>query len=455
METETLLHQNPQHEPSVNTKRLWLYCRRKETQIGSPGLLCSPARWDLVLFFVILVLEFIGLYLFYKYVGNLVFAISFFAADITYAISAHLVYGKMSLVKNRIYLLHQHVKVWLVRRGQRILPPSPERQAKKERWILLWLRIYAAFFYLLIALLAVFKMGGFIANWPGRDPVNSISITICLTYVVVAALQIYATGYFTFTSLFNALFSLHLRQHRSRQGRLYARIDAGNPLRHEYEGIDLHTLLLTDPRFEELGYRQKNRKNLPKFNNCAVRNHFIHHNRLYLYGVLTDEDLNGFVTFHANQVEARHVLGLILLAMQLEKCLLQGGRDLYTEPIPFPAGNIAGVGAIDRTVYDHSTYSIARVGNDRFEHRKERAGLGWHYEWILEEFQADEQGQTQQEPVPVPGVLNRSEDQLSVNVSFSGLKTGQTYYLSVYARNLAEPYVRGISSPPFPIRIIV
>ena len=105
MEIESLLHQNPQHEPGINVKKLWLYCRRRETQIGSPGFLCAPGQWDLVLFFLILLLEFIGLYLFYKYVGNLTFAIAFLAADLTYAISAHIVQGKISLAKNRIYLL--------------------------------------------------------------------------------------------------------------------------------------------------------------------------------------------------------------------------------------------------------------------------------------------------------------------------------------------------------------
>ncbi len=454
MEIESLLHQNPQHEPNASTKKLWLYCRRKETQIGSPGFLCSPAQWDMALFFLILLLEFIGLWLFYKYVGNLVFAISFLAADVTYAISAHIVYGKISLTKNRIYLLHQNVKIYLTRHGQRILAMAREGQVKKEQRRLFWLNIYSLFFYILIALLAVFKIGGFIANWPGRDPVNSISVTICLTYIVVAVLQIYATGHFVFSSIFFLLFGFNLKKHREKQGRLYARIDAGTATGNLYEGIDIHTMLVNDPRFDELGYQQKNRQSLPKFNNCTVRNHFIHDNRLYLYGVVTDEDLNAFVNFHANLVEAKQILGIILLDLQLEKCILSGGRDIYTEPIPFPAGNIAGAGAIDLSMQHHSTYSIARVANDLFENRKERAGRFWEYEWVLEEH--EEHGDRQLPFVinHLPGVLTKSENQLSVTVDFTGLKAGHTYYLSVFAKNLAEPFVRGISSPPFPIRML-
>lgn len=454
MEIESLLLQNPQHEPGINTKKLWLYCRRKQTQTGSPGFICSPAQWDTALFFLILLLEITGLWLFYKYVGNLVFAIAFFAADITYAVSAHIVFGKISLAKNRIYLLHQHVKVYLNRQGQRILTPSTGEQARKERRKLIWLKVYSIFFYVLIALLALFKMSGFIANWPGRDPINSISITICLTYIVVAALQIYATGYFTFSSAFFLLFKINLKRHREKQGKLYARIDAGTSAGNLYEGIDIHTLLLSDPKFDELGYRQKNRKSLPKFNNCSVRNHFIHDNRLFLYGVITDEDLNTFVNFHANNIEAKQVLGLVLLDLQLEKSILHGGKDLYTEPVPFPAGNIAGSGAVDRAAMPNPVYSVARVGNDLYANRKERQGMNWEYIWVLEEHLLHEGKQQRPANRHVPGVLTRSEDQLSVQVDVTGLKSGNTYMLSVYAKNLAEPFARGISSPPFPISII-
>jgi hypothetical protein len=292
------------------------------------------------------------------------------------------------------------------------------------------------------------------ANWPGRDPINSISITICLTYIVVAALQIYATGYFFFSSLFFILFNLNLKKHRNKQGRLYARIDAGTATGNLYEGIDIHTMLLTDPKFDDLGYRQKNRKNLPKFNNCTVRNHFIHENRLYLYGVVTDDDLNAFVNFHANHVEAKQILGIILLDLQVEKCILSGGRDLYTEPIPFPAGNIAGKGAIDRAAEDRATYSVARVANDLFENRKERTGRSWEYIWTLEEHVKPEDKQLPPSINRITDVITKSEDQLSVQVNFAGLKPGNTYYLSVYAKNLAEPFVRGISSPLFPIMVL-
>jgi len=306
----------------------------------------------------------------------------------------------------------------------------------------------------MIALLAVFKIGGFISNWPGRDPVNSISITICLTYIIVAVLQIYATGFFVFSSLFFMLFRMDLKKHQDKKGKYYARIDAGTCTGHLFEGIDLHALLLTDHKFDELGYRQKNRQSLPKFNNCAVRNHFIHDNRLFLYGVVTDEDLNAFVNFHANLVEAKQVLGLILLDLQLEKSFLQGGIDKYTEPVPFPVGNIAGTGAIDLAVQKDAIYSVDRVANDLFENRKERAGLSWEYEWTLEEHVTEDNSDLPPVKNFFPDALGKSENQLSVRVDFTGLKPGHTYYLGVYARNLAEPFVRGISSPLFPIRII-
>ena len=218
--------------------------------------------------------------------------------------------------------------------------------------------------------------------------------------------------------------------------------------------MDLHTMLLTDSKFDDLGYQQKNRDCLPKFNNCTVRNHFIHDNKLFLYGVVTDEDLNSFVNYHANNVEAKQILGIILLDLQLEKCILNGGTGIYTEPIPFPAGNIAGAGAIDLANQQVSDYSIARVANDRVETRKERYGRSWEYEWILEEHIPNDDRQIPPVINQLPGAIVKLENQLSVRVNFAGLKAGHTYYLSVFAKNLAEPFVRGISSPPFPIRII-
>gem|GEM_PF-2415877 len=454
MERESLLLKNPQFEPGANTNKLWLYCRRKETQIGSPGFLCSPKQWDLALFFLILLLEFVGLYLFYTYVGNLTFAIAFLLADITFAVFAHIVYGSISLTENRLFLLRRNVKIYLKKHGQSILTLARAGQINKEKWKLFWLKLFASSFYSLISLLAFFKIVGFIANWPGRDAINSISITICLTYIIVAVLQIYATGHFAFSSLFFILFDCNLKKHREQQGRFYARIDAGTATDNLYEGIDIHTLLLTDRKFDELGYQKKNRDSLPKFNNCTVRNHFIHDNKLYLYGVVTDEDLNAFVNCHANNVEAKQILGVILLDLQLEKCIIIGGKDVYTEPIPFPAGNIAGLGAIDLATRNNSVYSVARVGNDTDENRKERAGRSWVYEWILEEHIPNDNRQSPVAIVNIPNAITKSENQLSIHVNFSGLKVGNTYYLSVYAKNLAEPFARGISSPPFPIRII-
>jgi len=454
MERESLLYKNPQFEPGTNAKKLWLYCRRKETQIGSPGFLCSPGQWDMALFFLIILLEFIGLYLFYKYVGNLTFAIAFLLADVTFAVFAHIVFGARSVTENRLFLLRRNVKVYTNRHGRKIFTLAREGQIKKEKWKLFRLKLFSSVFYSLISLLGMFKILGFIANWPGRDPINSISITICLTYIIVAYLQIYATGHFVFSSMFFILFDRNLKKHKERQGRLYARIDAGTSTDHLYEGMDIHTMLLNDRKFDELGYRQKNRDELPKFNNCTVRNHFIHDNKLYLYGVVTDEDLNAFVNCHANNIEAKQVLGIILLDLQLEKCILNGGQDVYTEPIPFPAGNIAGSGAIDLSSRPVAEYSIARVANDSDDCRKERAGRGWLYEWILEEQIPNENYLLPPAFAGIPNVISKSADQLHVLVDFTGLKVGHVYYLSVYAKNLAEPFVRGISSPLFPIRII-
>jgi hypothetical protein len=453
MERESLLHKNPQFEPSAKTKKLWLFCRRKETQIGSPGFLCSPKQWDLALFFLIIMLECIGLYLFYKYVGNLTFAIAFLLADVTFAIAAHLVYGSISLTENRLFLLRRNVKINLNRHGQRILTLARAGQINKEKWKLFWLKLFSSSFYSLISLLAFFKIVGFIANWPGRDSINSISITICLTYIIVAALQIYATGHFAFSSLFFILFDCNLKKHQQQQGRLYAEIEAGAPSRNLFEGIDIHTLLLTNPRFDELGFHQRNREHLPRFTNCTVRNHFIHDNKLYLYGVVTDEDLNAFVNCHANNIDAKQILGLVLLDLQIENFSTDGGIDRYTEPIPFPAGNIAGLGAIETGKQMTAEYSVAKVANDVDENRKERAGRCWEYIWTLEEHLAEEGREGGGTIVNIPYAITNL-DQLSVSVNFKGLKAGHTYYLSVYAKNLAEPFVRGISSPPFPIRII-
>jgi hypothetical protein len=453
MERESLLYKNPQFEPGAGTKKLWLYCRRKETQIGSPGFLCSPKQWDLALFFLIILLEIVGLYLFYKYVGNLTFAIAFLLADVTFAIFAHIVYGSISIAENRLFLLRRNVRVNINKQGPQTLPLARAGQINKERWKLFWLKLFSSSFYSLITLLAFFKIVGFIANWPGRDSINSISITICLTYIIVAVLQIYATGFFVFSSLFFLLFDWDLKKHRQQKGRLYADIEAGTRTQNLYEGIDIHTLLLTNPKFDELGFNQRNRENLPRFNDCTVRNHFIHDNRLFIYGVVSDEDLNAFVNSHANNIEAKQIIGLILLDLQLENMSLDGGVDRYTEPIPFPAGNIAGYGAIELSRQTVAEYSVARVANDLDESRKERAGHYWEYEWRLEEHEADIHDGTRFHTINISNAITYV-NQLCVRVNFEGLKPGHTYYLKVNAKNTAEPFVRGSSSPPFPIRII-
>jgi len=54
----------------------------------------------------------------------------------------------------------------------------------------------------------------------------------------------------------------------------------------------------------------------------------------------------------------------------------------------------------------------------------------------------------------IPNAISRCEDPLRVNVSFAGMTVGKTYYISVYAKNLAEPFVKGNSSAPFPVRIV-
>jgi len=210
MERESLLHKYPQFEPSGTTRKLWLYCRRKETAAGSPGLFCSPRQWDMPLFFLILLLEIAGLYLFYAYVGNLTFAVAFLLADITFALFAHLFHGEVSVAENRLFLLRRNVKLPCIKHGQHLPEPARAGQIRREKWKIFRMKLFASVFYSLISLLAFFKIAGFMANWPGRDPINSISVIICLTYVVVGYLQIYATGYFAFSSLFFLRFDLDL-----------------------------------------------------------------------------------------------------------------------------------------------------------------------------------------------------------------------------------------------------
>ncbi len=249
------------------------------------------------------------------------------------------------------------------------------------------------------------------------------------------------------------MFNRNLSKHKEQQGRLYAEVDAGTPTRNLFEGIDLHTLLLTNPKYNELGFHHRSRESLPQFNNCSVRNHFIHNNKLYVYGVVTDDDLNAFVNSHANNIDARLILGLVLLDFQLENFSIDSGIDRYTEPIPFPAGNIAGFGAIEPGKQPTADYSVARVGNDLDENRKEKAGYCWEYEWVLEEHLPADDKTHPATTVTIPNAITRV-NQLNVKVNFEGLKAGNTYYLSVFAKNLSVPFIRGISSPPFPIRII-
>ena len=102
----------------------------------------------------------------------------------------HLSLNQLCLARNHLSLAKYGI-IYMIEKN-----PSEEIEIEKNK--LKNYRIYSGSFQLLIILLAFFKIFSFLGNYAGTEEgvLNGLSITIILSYLLVAILHIRSTGYF-------------------------------------------------------------------------------------------------------------------------------------------------------------------------------------------------------------------------------------------------------------------
>jgi len=182
-------------EPSVNVKQLYLFVNHKRRPAGEkklPGIF-DLHYWEvtLIMMLFVCIFEFIGMYKLWLCLPNPLAAVVIFVfADFISAILAHLLKGKLCLAKNRKFLAKE-------------FDYKTDKTAKHEydrQGIIIWgCKIYEYFFDAILLSIALIKIWIFdFYCWEGG---SGTLIFITLTYICVALIHIFFTGYFIFGSL--------------------------------------------------------------------------------------------------------------------------------------------------------------------------------------------------------------------------------------------------------------
>lgn len=247
-------------EPQINTKNFWLYSRKHENTYSGvklPGLFRTyNYTLDTFGFCLIIILEVLGMVAL-KQVTALptIVIVALVAADLLFAILAHLPVAKICRIKNEIVLEDNPAKLANL---------NNQLSASKLWHYLPWIIIVG---------LALFKILGYMAN----SIFDGTTVAICLAYAVVALLHIVCTGYFLF-ELFN-------------------RIVFFNPQKNQVlsSGGNIN------------GYRTQYLDKSTDFIDCKVNKHSIQKSDdadqyvLKTWGVFTDDDLQAMIMCQKNQ----------------------------------------------------------------------------------------------------------------------------------------------------------
>ncbi len=263
----------PWFAPSHATKKKWLFTRKRPYDAGNfraPGFFGTDKfGTDATLFFLAVILEIIGLSMFYAYLDNILFAVLFFVLDFILAIGSHWNKGRGVELNNQLALLRP------------ICNPDYRFAEKKDddskgvrknshariHWReskLMFFNLYAGIFYFFIAMLGVVKIFGFYNGWTTAGmEFNAIPMLVIVTYAMVAVIHIFVTGYFFSELYFRYYYNKEKNEHK---------------LTHNY----------TIP-----GYLVENDVTpfpIPEPGLNSDNHHIIGHN-LYTFGVLTDKQI--------------------------------------------------------------------------------------------------------------------------------------------------------------------
>jgi len=296
-------------EPDIELKNWWLNTRKNKIKYGNvemPGFFSTYGyKSDALCFFLILLFELWGLYNFWILLEQIVYAVSLFFADVLLAIASHLWVKKLCFAKNYLVLAKNGI---IYMNGK-----SPGDEIEIEKRKILNYKFYGSVFQILIFFLALFKIFSFLGNL--NDAVNGLSITIIFSYLLVAFLHCYATGFF--------LSEVIRRMRRKAQYNFY--LNSQNPLteytinnRREFDITinikqnhdNLHAIA------DNLNYRKSVQK-IVKLENAKTSNHILFENVLKTWGVLEDSELQNMIEAQKT-TEQKECLAIYGLMHQME-----------------------------------------------------------------------------------------------------------------------------------------
>lgn len=303
---------NPDFFPTDGFHNRWLYTRKKEMRYGHfelPGLYRTYLYpLDFVLFFLAIVCEFWGLinlinvmnlYLGYKVsivAGGILL-------DLLFAIGAHWNHGKICKSTNTIKLLEAKLTDKTIK-GQDTLNHAGQIRKWKNR--IIWWEIVSWIFRAMIAILALTKILFFKANAPIG---NQLVFVIIITYVLVAIIHMFFTGYFAAEwSLKVFFFNKQFKQFKDHTNEY--RVGHQRHILGHADWYNIPTGVVITP------YNDNTDINVSKQHQIKVENTKF---QLLTYGLLIDEELNTLITHQSDQDKsAKEMIGLLGLKRQMD-----------------------------------------------------------------------------------------------------------------------------------------
>lgn len=310
MPSSKVFDENPDFKPSPDFLKFWLSTRKEKIGYAFdkfPGMF-ETVNYpiDCFLFSLALIGEFWGLINLMSVMNLSPFIkIGVVAGgillDLLFATCAHWNQKKICRSENEIKLT-QYGK---------LEPPTPKSQTVKqtvigriedlEHDILMW-KIWSWFFKVLIIVLAIIKISFFKANAPTG---NSLVFPIIVTYIIVAAIHIYSTGYFGAETILQLVYSRpQLRKYRRQQGQYKASaedIKGKNP----EEALKFPTNhIITAFSLDKRELKQPNECYVPHEIKTSPENKTYN---LITFGILTDSQLKNLVKHQGSKDSEKEI----------------------------------------------------------------------------------------------------------------------------------------------------
>lgn len=257
--------------PSKYIQNLWLKTRKAEKMYGGvklPGFYnTSGFTLDTVLFLIALFLEILGMY-------NLMLV-----GDIAILMAS----GLIAVDIVAAFIAHANVRNKLLSINFMIVSDNPREQNKYLQQTKGVYRYLALFGKFIIIALALFKIVSF---WGLVGAFNGLTLFVIVTYIVVAYIHIYHTGYFIYEVLTSISFNTQLKNYIKGSNNN----DLIESLKHEVYSM------------RELKEFNVNNRELLRFEDGDDERGLCYH--LISNGIFDDEDVSLFVMQQKNENRA-------------------------------------------------------------------------------------------------------------------------------------------------------